>query len=222
MTTPDPSSATPAGWDNQPPSAWSRVRDTAATLPKGAGIGAAYRAGKQLGAEQFGSTHWGNVTDAASHGTMSSGDSGPGDYATSDQLQEHADQLNGRMDELAGSIGSMQGGGGQASPQNSNLQGLTPSRMPARPPEVSPLRQGAMDQMAAGNQQLASTRANFSARFAARQAQGGMAAVQPTGNGMGQTTQEATMSGALRGNGMRSPTGNGQSQSSFEKSRFGQ
>jgi hypothetical protein len=49
-----------------------------------------------------------------------------------------------------------------------------------------------------------------------------MAAVQPTGNGMGQTTQEATMSGALRGNGMRSPTGNGQSQSSFEKSRFGQ
>jgi hypothetical protein len=90
-------------------------------------------------------------------------------------------------------------GGGQG---NSNLQGLTPSRMPERPASVSPLaasadaRSRALDRMSAGQQNLSNTRASFSAHFAARQAAGAGGIAPPnTTNAMSAGHAEKSFNG---------------------------
>ena len=116
-------------------------------------------------------THWGYVgADATSHGTgaPSNGDGGS-DLATADQV----DALHGRFDQLQEQVGGLASSGQQG---NSNLQQLTPARMPERPRQVSPSaasaaqRDAAGEQMQQANQQLQATKASTSAHFAARQA----------------------------------------------------
>ena len=135
------------------------------------------------------------------------------------------------MDALATSMSAagQTGGAGQG---NSNLQGMTPSRMPERPPQLSPLaasaaqRQNAMDQMATSGQMLRDQAGRRSAIFTSRQSQGGMAPATGTGNGMSEGYSAASMAGVSTGSGgsgvRRSPSGNGQSASTFEKTRFAQ
>ncbi len=88
---------------------------------------------------QSAATHFGFVGDAQTHGTFTNGDGGP-ELATA----ESVGALHAKVDAL-GSSGGGQGGGAPAAAQNSNLQGLTPSRMPPRqaPPGrlPSPLQQ---------------------------------------------------------------------------------
>ncbi len=105
------------------------------------------------------------------------------------------------MAELATSVSGMQGSG-QPSAPNSNLQQLTPSRMPPRPASVSPLaasaaqRDNAIAQMQASGQQLASTKANMSARFQQRQAAGAGGIAPPhTTNAMSDAHAEASFNG---------------------------
>lgn len=131
------------------------------------------------------------------------------------------------MNELATSMSAagQTGGAGQG---NSNLQGMTPARMPERPPQLNPLaasaeaRGRALDQMAAGGQQLASTRANTSAHFQQRQAaaSAGMATPSGTGNGIGPSTGALSMNGILRGSPMHPSSGLGSSAGTFANTKW--
>ncbi len=172
----------------------------------------AVRAGYNLGSDpanadlfgQSAATHFGFVGDAQTHGTFTNSDGGP-ELATA----ESVDALHAKVDALGGSGGD-QGGGAPAAAQNSNLQGLTPSRMPprqappGRPPsptqqDFAAVRVNQAGQRQATSASLAGATASLGRRAASWVSPGGMQAVQPTGNGMGQTTQDATMSGALKG-----------------------
>ena len=81
MTPDQPNSTTPPGRDSSTPSWASRIKDTAASVPRsgpGSGIGGGYAAGKQLASEQWpaqaAATHFGyQGNDPASHGTLNGG-----------------------------------------------------------------------------------------------------------------------------------------------------
>lgn len=183
-------------------------------------------------------SRWGPISDSiAGLGSGQPEDAAAVDSgmpATRGDLQEHSDALGGRIDQLQESIGGMQSGGGgrPSAPQNANLRGLTPAKMPPRQAPASPLTADFAGIRAAQQQHAAATSESLAGSYAAlgRRAPnqaalspgGAMAAVQPTGNAMGATTSEASMAGALNGSPMRPSSGIGQSQSSFETSRFGQ
>lgn len=191
----------------------------------------AVRAGYNLGRDpanadlfttgQSAATHWGPVGDAYTHGTIGNGDGGSEQLATSDGIAG----LHSRFDELSSQVGGMSSSGQQG---NQNMQQLTPSRMPERPPQVSPLaasaaqRDYANAQAAAGQQHLQTSVDRTMATFAARQSQGGMRPTQPTGNGFGASTASASMNGLLGRQVGGGTSSNGQSESTFANTRFGQ
>ena len=181
--TPDPNgpAQNPSGpaAATQPTSTWARSKQigqqVAADLPEGTSVFGAAKAGWQAGraeaaANQSAPTHFGFVQDASTHGTWDNGNGGV-EPASAESL----DALHAKVDDLQGSVAGM-ASSGSAPAQNQNLQSLTPSRMPERPAQVSPLaasaeqRTNALNSMQQAGQQLQATRDATSARFAARQA----------------------------------------------------
>ena len=183
------------------------------------GVGAA-RAGYSYGKAQAQQGQGQPTLAADSGGVWASNGDGGSELATKEDLQ-------GVHDSLQESIGGIQNSAQAGGQQNQNLQQMTPSRMPDRPASVSPLaasaaqRDRAQASMAQAGQQLAATKSNSSARFAARQALGSQVVSSGSGLGSSASMNEATMSGMITPSGVgMPPSGNGSSASSFASKKW--
>lgn len=188
-------SAPPPAWATQRPSRWGQVADSVA----------ASRA-------QQPDSGWSN------------GDGGAESGITADDLQAHTDALSSKLDELSSSVSRMANSAQGGQQGNQNLQQL--AKPMALPPRESPFAASAAQRARAGEQQAQSAsllqgqRARSSAIWQQRQAQGGMRPTQPTANGMGSTTAEASMNGLLGRQVGGGTSANGQSESTFANTRF--
>lgn len=153
-----------------------------------------------------------NQPDSTAH-SGAPGDYSPGDPdrpASSSDFQGLHDALQSGFADLSDKIGGQN--------QNLNGQQFSPERMqaPESPLAVSARqRQSALEQGAAASQSLQATKANSSARFAARQAR--CTSVTTSGSGLGASASmnEAAMNGTITPQGVgMPPSGNGSSASS--------
>ena len=151
----------------------------------------------------------------------SNGDGGDNELVTKTDLAQHAQGINDRLDSIQGGL---QNAGGVQDRNNAFQGGGSQQAAAPRPDVLGAIAEhnaNIYSQMADSHAAMQNRMDRFQAHFRQRQAQGGMHATQPTGNGMGQTSQESSMAGLLGrqvGGGISS---NGQSESTFANTRFG-
>jgi hypothetical protein len=210
MTSPDPYAKAnsapgepdPASVFAQTPSTWSRIRDTAATVPSGGTLGsrmgAGYRAGKMLANEQ---APWPTTRSQVGPVGIDFGNERaatvdqqglPVDHTASNApelaTQESLDQLHGKVDALASSASSGAAGGGSGS----QGQQSAPQAQLRQPPNVlrqqAEAHQQALESMINARGSLADTRARFATNAANRAQAAASVGVKPAGSAIGMSS----------------------------------